>query len=188
MPDLAALERLVRRLRELLLTETDALVAGRTTLKAWEQANRDMLASHHLAAYLLGSDTATLTLSARKVVAASLAAQFSYLGRFRLAIQDAPAWQAGWQARAASYAQSIKIPYWRGATKLLPLPAMPGDGTSQCLGFCTCAWDIETLSDAQQDYDCSWKLGASEHCQTCRVRAWRWAPLRIRGGKLYDAQ
>lgn len=184
MPDLPALERLVLRLRDLFVNETDTLASGHTTPKAWEAAIREMLASHHLAAYVLGSDTTTLTLPARKAVTASLATQFSYLGRFRLAIQDASTWQAGWQARAASYAQSIKIPYWRGATKLLPLPAMPGDGTSPCLGFCHCGWEIETINEARQDYDCTWKLGASEHCQTCRMRARRWAPLQIRGGKV----
>lgn len=184
MPDRAALDRLITRLRDLLLSETDALAAGRTTPVAWESANRAALASHHLAAYLLGADTTVLTPPARQLVAARLAAQFGYLGRFRLAIQEATEWQAGWQTRASSYAQSIKIPYWHGATKLLPLPAMPGDGTSQCLGACQCVWDIETIHEGRQDYDCRWKLGAADHCQTCRIRARRWAPLQIRGGKL----
>ncbi|KPV42211.1 hypothetical protein SE17_44475, partial [Kouleothrix aurantiaca] len=85
--------------------------------------------------------------------------------------------------RAQLYANSIQTPYWRGVTRLLPLPAMPGDGTSPCLTHCRCAWDVTAL-EGEQNYDCTWTLGDTEHCQVCKQRAVEWAPLRIRNGEL----
>ena len=65
----------------------------------------------------------------------------------------------------------------------LPLPAMPRDGTSQCLSNCGCAWEIAEL-DGDGNYDCTWQLGKTENCQTCRQRAADWSPLQIRDGRL----
>ena len=64
---------------------------------------------------------------------------------------------------------------------MLPLPAMPGDGTSQCLTRCRCSWDITKL-EGDGNYDCTWVMSDAEHCQTCRQRATDWAPLRVREG------
>ncbi len=109
-------------------------------------------------------------------------AQLEYLAAFRDEIQGA-AWQPGWAARAQMYADSITNPYWSGKTRGWALPAMPGDGTTQCLTHCKCAWEIETLA-GDGNADAYWRLGAAEHCQTCTQRAHEWSPLQIRGGEL----
>src|SRR5688500_3201884 len=100
---------------------------------------------------MTGAGVDTLSPAALAAVRNDVAVQLRCLGKFALTVQSAGQWERGWQARAQMYAESIKSPYWRGRTKLLPLPAMPGDGTSQCLTRCRCAWDISEVEDG---YDC----------------------------------
>jgi len=121
---------------------------------------------------------------ARATVAKQVQKQLDFLDNFALEIQKTDEFEAGWDARAAMYAESIKAPYWSGRTKLLPLPALPGDGTTQCKTHCHCLWSIDTLDEDAGDYDARWIRGVSDSCQTCVQRAQDWAPLRIRGGVL----
>ena len=57
------------------------------------------------------------------------------------------------------------------------LPAMPGDGSSECLGNCKCYWDVERVEGG---FNCYWRLTPAEHCSTCLERAATWNPLFIR--------
>lgn len=176
------LEWLIARLSRLIAAATDALEHEYPGgARAWEQEVSRQLARYHAAAMLAGSGAATLTPAMTTIVTRDLATQLSFLRKFGVTIQDGQQWQAGWNARAQMYAESIKTPYWRGATKMLPLPAMPGDGTSQCLTRCRCSWDITQL-EGDNNYDCYWLLSATETCQTCKQRALDWAPLRVREG------
>lgn len=184
MPSRGSLDWLLTRLRALLAAATDAYAdAYPEGADAWQAEVAAQLARYHAAAYLAGSGVATLSGPALVAVERDLAVQLAYLRAFGVAIQDAPQWQRGWAQRAQSYADAIQVPYWRGAVRMLPLPALPGDGTSQCLTHCRCFWDVTEL-DGDNNYDCTWVLGAAEHCQTCRQRAAEWAPLRIREGRL----
>lgn len=179
-----ALDRLIRRLSLLIGTATSALEGDPSQVAQWEEEIIRQLARYHSAAYLAGAKADDLTPAARTAVQRDVRTQLDFLSQFALEIQEAAEWQAGWSARAEMYARSIQTPYWRGATRLLPLPAMPGDGTSQCLTNCKCGWDIQQL-DGENNYDCYWRMGGAErHCQTCPQRAEEWAPLRIRGGEL----
>lgn len=178
------LDRLVRRLRLLIGAATRTLERDPSQAERWQEEVSRQLERYHTAAYLAGADTQSLSPAARAAVTADLKTQLGFLSQFALEIQEAAEWQNGWNARAEMYARSIQTPYWRGVTKLLPLPAMPGDGTSQCLTNCKCGWAIEQL-DGEDNYDCYWRMGATErHCQTCPERAQEWAPLRIRRGEL----
>jgi len=114
-------------------------------------------------------------------VTTDLATQLRFLDKFALEMQDGDTWQAGWNSRANMYAGSIKTPYWQGNVDMLPLPAMPADGTSTCLTRCTCMWDVTKLA-GEGNYDCTWLLGATDHCQICKQRAADWAPIRVRDG------
>lgn len=176
-----SLDWLIQRLTQLVQAATDALESDPTQVQAWQEELSRQLARYHAASYLAGSGAETLAGPARLAVTRDLKTQLGFLGKFALEIADAPSWQAGWNARAAMYARSIAAPYWRGATKLLPLPAMPGDGTTQCLTNCRCAWSVVEL-DGENNYDCTWQMSDAEHCQTCKQRAADWAPLRIREG------
>lgn len=179
-----ALDRLIRRLSVLIGTATSALEEDINRVPSWEQEVSRQLARYHSAAYLAGAGADDLSPAARTAVQRDLRTQLDFLSQFAVEIQEAAAWQAGWNARAEMYARSIQTPYWRGATRLLPLPAMPGDGTSQCLTNCKCGWEVQQL-EGEENYDCYWRLGGVErHCQTCPQRAEEWAPLRVRGGEL----
>jgi len=160
---------------------TKALDGG--SVEAWKQQFSQALAKYHTAALLVGQGNTTLTPQGRRYLGKVVQAQLKYLNNFAVEIQDAAEFRPGWLARAALYAQGIGASYWKGATKMLPLPAMPRDGTSPCLSNCGCAWSIDEL-DGDGNYDCTWTLGALEHCQVCKQRANDWAPLRIRNGEL----
>lgn len=132
-------------------------------------------------AYRLGTG-GTLTDEGAALVNEMLATQSEYLQGFRNALADGSLSPAQTAARVQMYAESVKAPYWRGKTAAWPLPAVPGDGSTQCLTNCRCTWDIrETGEDSA---DCYWVRHVDESCQTCIERASEWAPLRIRDGEL----
>ena len=183
MPDVPApLQWLLQRLSRLVATATDALEAQYPDgVAAWQQEVSRQLARYHAAAMLAGAGVERLTSAMTTAVTEDLATQLKFLKQFALVMQGGDQWQAGWNARAQMYAESIKAPYWRGAVKMLALPAMPGDGTSTCLTHCRCAWDVTQL-EGDGNYDCTWLLSAAEDCQVCKQRSLDWAPLRVRDG------
>lgn len=87
------------------------------------------------------------------------------------------------QHRAEMYADATIGTWWMGHTRGWPLPAWPGDGTTQCKTRCRCSWDIRQLG-GEGNADAHWLLGNVDHCQTCEQRAEEWAPIRIRDGEL----
>lgn len=179
-PDLTTL---LRAIGLSVAAVTRALREARIDVEEWAAEMRGLLARGHLAGAMLGSGGTALSPALRRAVGEALGVQFQFLGRFVAEIADAAEFRPGWEARAAMYAESVKTPYWVARTRMLPLPALPGDGSSQCLTRCRCSWVINQL-DGDGNWDCYWTMGAKEHCQTCRERADLWAPLRIRGGEL----
>lgn len=121
-----------------------------------------------------------------------LAGQIDYLDGFYGAIQanrDAGGeFTPAWNGRARMYATSIIAPFWYGATAGLPLPALPGDGSSDCGQADACGWVIDWIDRASGDADCYWRLNqtrvVTEHCQQCVERADKWNPLRVRAWRL----
>lgn len=176
-----------RRLLALMLLDVRALMraleAGRTTVAAWQQAFSDALTKYHTASYFVGAGSTQLNGPARGWLGRHVASQIKFLKNFATEIQSAEQFKPGWNARAAMYAKGLGASYWKGATRMLPLPAMPADGSTQCRTNCGCSWSIEEL-DGDGNYDCYWRLGKSENCQTCATRARDWAPLKIRDGRL----
>ena len=160
-----------------------ALESGAQTVDAWQQQFSQALARYHTAALLVGQGNTALTPQGRRYLGTVVEAQIKYLNNFAVEIQSAEQFKPGWLARSALYAQGIGASWWKGATKMLPLPAMPRDGTTACLGNCQCAWSIEEL-DGDGNYDCTWVMSAAEHCQGCRQRAADWAPYKIRDGRV----
>lgn len=183
MPEPAPLDWLLKRLTLLIQTATGSLAdTFPDGVDAWEAEVSRQLARYHGAAMLAGSGAAALTPAMRTKVTSDLASQLDYLAKFGLVIQGASEFQAGWQARAAMYARSITVPYWRGATKMLPLPAMPAEGTD-CLTNCKCQWEVSALN-GDGNYDAYWRRSADDSCATCRQRELSWSPVKIRGGEL----
>lgn len=178
------LERLIARLTEAIDATTGDLQQDDIGVDAWRDQVAKDLTTYHAAAYLSGSGKRAMDDAGREVVAKQVKVQLGFLDNFALEIQKADEFEAGWDARAAMYAESIKAPYWSGRTKLLPLPALPGDGTTQCKTHCHCLWSIDTLDEDAGDYDATWVRGRDDSCQTCVRRAQEWSPIRIRAGVL----
>lgn len=176
---------LIEMLTDAIAEMTAQLQAGEMTSKDWQDQFEILLARYHSASMAAGAKTKELNKAMVTKVIEYIAEQFGFLEDFAVEIQGAKEWQAGWNNRAESYAGAIKAPYWSGAVKMLPLPAMPGDGTTQCLGNCKCSWDVKTINEKRGDYDATWVYGETEdHCQSCKVRSNEWKPLKIRGGKV----
>lgn len=168
---LAAVARLSRR-----------LASGALSADAWQTAMERTLRQHHAAALLAGQGGGDISTASRKWLDLFVQQQMKYLRRFASEVAR-EGYQPKDAARAAMYAGAAKAPYWHGRTKGLPLPAMPADGSTQCLSNCRCSWEIVPLA-GDGNYDCYWRMTADEHCQTCVQRASDWAPLRVRDGEL----
>lgn len=187
MPSLEDLPRplqvLISDLFDLVTDETGRLGQDLGAVEAWQREMERTLTRYHLAAYMAGQGSEAIDTAGLKAVGQMVEAQLGFLDNFALVVQEAEAFERGWLARAQMYAEAIKVPYWKGRTKVLPLPAMPAEGT-QCRTRCKCAWNVEAVDEAAGDYDAYWIRHASDSCQTCIQRAAEWNPLRIRGGEL----
>lgn len=180
------LEALISRLQELIDTATNGLIdnLSRSQIAEYHQIMEELLSRYHLAAYMVGAGTSEVSDEARERVQEGIANQLAFLQGFVTEIEDHDTFVMGWNARARMYGESIKEPYWNGKVKLLPLPAMPGDGTTQCLTNCGCSWEVKTINAKNGDYDAKWCRGLEDSCQTCKQRETEWNPLKIRGGVL----
>jgi hypothetical protein len=174
------LDRLITRLSSLIGAATGALEANPAAADAWYDEVARQLKRYAMAAYVSGANGAA---PARDLIDGIIKAQLEYLAAFRDEIKAAGAWEPRWQSRAQMYADSIKNPWWSGKTRGWALPAMPGDGTTQCLTRCGCAWEIDELA-GDGNADAYWRRAKSDSCQTCVEREAQWSPLRIRGGEL----
>ena len=87
--------------------------------------------------------------------------------------------------RAQMYADSLMGLYneiWNSGKQessgMPPLPAVPRDGTTQCLVNCRCHWEVQRGDDGE--WLAYWRLSPVEHCDTCKCRAKHWSPLTLR--------
>ncbi len=151
------------------------------SLAAFEQEMRRIVARGHTAAWLAGTSERLgvpldspllsekrLSKAERADIKALVNNQLEYLKDFTSEAGDMS--DAAVAARAGLYAGSVKGSYWKSAIDV-SLPAYPGDGSSECLGNCGCAW--EQSGDAY-----TWVLGKADNCATCAQRAGEWAPYK----------
>jgi len=174
------LDRLRARLASLIAAATDALESDLAQADAWYNEVARQLKRYTLAAYVSGAGGAA---PPQALLDGIIKAQLEYLAAFRDEIKATAEWKPGWKSRASMYADSIKNPWWSGRTKGYPLPAMPGDGTTQCLTRCGCAWEIDEL-EGDGNADAYWRRAKEDSCQTCIEREAQWSPLKIRDGEL----
>ena len=178
-----ALAQLLQKLQAAIFQITQKLETGDLEAAAWQDTMEQLIARYSTASYMAGAGTATLTDADLQTLAYLVQTQFEFLDNFTLVIASESEFRQGWWARSAKYADSIVQPYWKGRTKELPLPALPGEGT---MCKCHCKWRIVPVDEDKGDYDCFWELGPvrTEHCQICEERADEWKPLKIRDGRL----
>ena len=184
-----SLQILLDKLRKAIALVMRDLETGELTKVKWRDAFRGVLTRFITAAFMTGQGSPLMGTSEQGFVYEFVKAQLGFLDNFYLNVVSNEEFQEGWKTRAEMYANSIVAPYWKGKTKMLPLPAMPGDMTTPCGQLCACLWDVKVVDEDKEDYDAYWLLNASrevatEHCDACEVRAKIWAPLKIRGGEL----
>jgi hypothetical protein len=170
----ATLTTLLRDLIGKIDTHTVDFREGRVDADGWQRRMAKDLIETHTAAYLAGTGGGVIRAADKRVLTQVLGDQIDYLNRFADDLQagEDEAWTTRNEARARLYAGAIKHSFWRGTTKGLDLPAYPGDGTSDCLVNCNCAWEID-------GDDAYWRLGPTDHCETCRERATTWNPYQL---------
>lgn len=177
------LERLLSRLSARVDVLTSDLEAGTMEPMAWRDSMAATLARGHTAAWMIGQEGSDLAASDQKRLVRDLRSQLGYLDNFTVEIQDAAEFQKGWNARARMYSEAVGASYYAGKFKMWALPALPRDGSTQCLSRCNCSWDVQELA-GEGNADAYWRLGPSESCQTCLERAQQWSPIRFRDGVL----
>lgn len=187
MPDLndlpPELQALISDLIDAVADITGELEMDLEYVVQWQSEMERLLTRYHTAAYMAGQGSGILAADDFARITNIVATQLAYLDNFAVVIANNDKYEMGWQARARLYAQAIKEPYWKGRTKILPLPAMPSQGVP-CGPNCKCRWDIKTIDEDAGSYDAYWVRHASDSCQGCIQRAAEWNPLQIRNGEL----
>lgn len=170
-----------------------ALLDGRITAEGWMSDMEAAIARYHLAAYMRGSGETAVPSTVREWLESVIAVQLAFLANFGMVVQAAgPKLQEygrQFTNRAQMYTNAIKVAYWQGdivrqVGRPLPLPAFPGDGTTQCKTNCGCRWEIKVIDKEEGSYNATWLRGKRDSCQSCIEREKMWSPLRIRGGML----
>lgn len=180
-------DRIAALLARDIADATRALVAG-GTVEVWERAMIEAIARGHTTAAIAGEaergiigrgraalakwfGERVLPREARDTIKAAVVGQLPYLRQFAAAIAAGRLSDAQIAARAGLYAGAVCATWgsarWAGAG----LPAMPGDGSTECLTQCGCAW-------AFRDDGYYWERGKNDSCPTCISREAQWRPWR----------
>lgn len=70
----------------------------------------------------------------------------------------------------------------KGAALNVELPALPGDGSSECMANDRCAWRLRKRKDGK--VEATWVADIDDRtCKTCRKRAKDWNPLVLTPGQ-----
>ena len=178
------LESLITRLQSLIDAATGKLIDNLSLaqISEYHEVMEELLSRYHLAAYMVGAGTGVVSDKAREKILEGVANQLAFLQGFITEIEGEEEFKAGWENRARQYATSVKVPYWEGKVKLLPLPAMPADLTTECGQGCKCSCDIKRVG--KDRYEARWTLHPAEHCQGCLERSRSWNPLVVDNGVL----
>lgn len=152
-------------------------------LPDWEQVMRDELKGEYIRQYILGKGgLEQMTQADWGSIGGMLGDQYRYLDGFAQQIADGTLTEAQIAARSEMYFASSTEAYERAHARAMgapELPAYPGDGTSECMTNCRCAWDLNEVEPGV--WECTWQIdAAAESCGTCIERSRDWAPLVIR--------
>ena len=162
---------------------TDDLVQGHLAIPEWEIEIRRVIKESYGASYLLGrGGRKMMTQSDWGRVGQMVRNQYLYLNMFAREIATGEITAEEALRRIAIYPGGGRHAFGRArsiAQGDIPLPAYPGDGSTQCLGHCMCSWQIEDHPEG--GWNATWVLGDADHCQECLRRSDTWAPLRIGG-------
>jgi hypothetical protein len=178
-------DRIAALLARDIATITRALRDGGTVAQ-WERAMQDAIARGHVAAAIAGEaergiigrgraalatwlGARVLPAAVRQAITDAVARQLSYLRQFAADIATGRLSDAQIAARAGLYAGAVRATWGAARHAGAGLPAMPGDGSSECLTQCGCAW-------VERPNGYYWERGKDASCPTCLSREAQWAP------------
>lgn len=145
---------------------TQSLADG-GSIGAWRKAMEVAIRRSQTAAYIaataerLGTTPALvkgLSRAERKELDARIDAQLKYLDGFVKDLKAGTITMAQAQARAALYSGATRGTFY--ATRYPGLSAVPGDGSTPCLGNCKCSLE-------ERKGGVWWVLHPAEHCSGC---------------------
>lgn len=165
------MEAPLKHLTGALIDQLAALATGLPFLGVdeWRRQFEVLIIQYHAAAYFAGKGKDELDARGDRLLGATMQQQIDRLAKFAEVAESLS--EAQLTARSALYAGALKASYSQGQhSGLLDLPFYPGDGGTECLGNCKCAWDV-TIEDAEDlDARAVWTLHAEESCQGCLDR------------------
>lgn len=154
------------------------------TVANWERRMLDAIARGHAAAAIAGTaerlgvaagskllNERNLSRTERDEIKRAVAGQMPYLRGFAADVAAGRLSDAQIAARAGLYAGATRATWGKARWSGAGLPAMPGDGSTECLTQCGCAW-------AYRDGAYYWERGKDDSCPTCISREARWRPWR----------
>lgn len=169
-------------------TVSELAARGHLAPDAWYGRMRDEIRREIIRQYELGrGGRQMMTYADWGRVGAMSKEQYGHLRDFLKEVEAGTLSEAQLAARAEMYVRSATEAYSRAAAVTVGLdpkrlPAHPGDGSTACLSNCQCVWVIEEVRGEGGEllgWNCTWTLGAADHCGTCLARAREWAPLFI---------
>lgn len=159
---------------------TNRLTAGQIDMVAWQRGMKGIIKQSFIDQYVLGKGGRNMMTAADwGRVGQMVKSQNAYLRRFAGDLADGKlsAGQAGVRAALYGGASRQAFEVAKGRSAGMPtLPQYPGDGQTVCGTNCQCSWDIQETEDG---WDCTWSLGAAEHCPDCLALAEQYAPLHL---------
>lgn len=184
------LDKLTKRSVEEIRDVTDQMIFHDLSIGNWYGQIEKILKLYHIVSYLDGigvNSFEDLTQEEKDLLSTQVGRQLDFLEGFADDVQSGryESNPSSLKARALLYPLNLRASWWSGKTAGWPLPAMPGDGTTQCIVQCKCSWVPKNLDYKTMTGDWYWRMNSSaEHCQTCEVRASTWNPLRVVNGEL----
>lgn len=175
------IDKFMIRLQDL----TDELYAGKIDIGTWQVRMRAELRKMHAAQVIAasGGQKTDATWDDFQKLGNILKEQYRYLEKFAREIADGKVSALRAKQRAGLYAGATRATFWKTATGVaVKLPAYPNDGTTECRGYCKCAWRLDFERNKKGKVIAvlaRWIIGSPPNCKTCLERSGKWNPLRI---------
>jgi hypothetical protein len=183
----------IRQMRDQLIAAITAtitglvqrLASGDWTVGTWERAMRQAIKSAFGAQYVFGrGGLRAMEPADWQHLGELVQQQYGYLEQFATDVANGGLSQPQITVRATMYVGSSVQAHEAGkaAALFVELPAMPGDGSSECMSNDRCSWHLRRRADG--NVEATWVAEDDpKTCATCRQRARDWNPLVLVPGE-----
>ena len=171
MPDRVTSERLIDYYNAQVAELTRQLADDEITTGTWQITMRQLLRDAFADQLRAGAAPDRPDSSDYLMLGPLLRSQYEYLEGFARDVAAGYLTFDQITARAQLYIGASQEAYWAMIARRhdVKLPAYPGDGSSECLGYCGCEW-------VEEEDGWHWVRGKDDSCPTCLQRAIEWNP------------